>query len=250
MLVVAKPAPPALAQARVEHRLPGVAEGRMAEVVAEPDRLGEVLVQPERSRHAARDPAGLERVGEARAVVVALGRDEDLGLVLQAPEGLRVDNPVAIALERRTMVRLWFRLLADGRIRAGGERREKLLQPLDPLPERGSGELGHGRSIVSVAGARFEACGTDVELVEEEAARKIRLTPGVESGVRHVVRNRVPLLPRPGHGALELVHRGLPLLRRRRAPVPALGSLELLAERLRCGGLPAASRNQDRRRRG
>ena len=43
----------------------------------------------------------LERVGEARPVVVAARGEEDLGLVLQATEGLGVDDPIAIALERR-----------------------------------------------------------------------------------------------------------------------------------------------------
>jgi hypothetical protein len=38
-------------------------------------------------------------VGEAGAVVVALRRDEDLGLVLEAPEGLGVKDAVAISLE-------------------------------------------------------------------------------------------------------------------------------------------------------
>src|SRR5215217_9116895 len=110
MLVVAETAPPVCAQAAVEHRLPRVAEGRVPEVVAEPDRLGEVLVQSERARHAASDAARLERVREPGAVVVAFRRDEDLRLVLQPPEGLRVNDPVAVALKRRAMVRigLWL----------------------------------------------------------------------------------------------------------------------------------------------
>src|SRR5215218_1990429 len=104
MLVVAETAPPALADAGVEDGLAGVAEGRVAQVVAQPDRLGQVLVQAERPRHAARDAARLERVREPGAVVVALRGDEDLRLVLQAPERLRVDDPVAVALKRRAMV--------------------------------------------------------------------------------------------------------------------------------------------------
>ena len=91
----------ALAQRRVERLLAGVAEGRVAEVVAEPDRLGQVLVEAERPGHGAGDPAGLQGVGEAGPVVVALGGDEDLRLVLEAAERLRVDDPVAVALERR-----------------------------------------------------------------------------------------------------------------------------------------------------
>src|SRR5215213_2965628 len=145
MLVVAETAPPALAQTRVEHLLARVAEGRMAEIVAERDRLGEVLVQPERASDAARDPARLQRVREPGAVVVALRRDEDLRLVLEAPEWLRVHDPVAIALERRAMVGVRLGLLADRGVRAHGERGQRLFEPLHPLTERCSGQLRHSR---------------------------------------------------------------------------------------------------------
>ena len=64
-------------------------------------RLRQVLVEPQGARDRARDADDLERVREPGAVVVALGRDEDLGLVLQAAEGLGVDDAVAVALERR-----------------------------------------------------------------------------------------------------------------------------------------------------
>ena len=73
----------------------------MTEVVAEPDRLGEVLVERECPRDGARDPGHLERVRQPRSVVVALRRDEHLGLVLEAPERLAMDDPIAVALERR-----------------------------------------------------------------------------------------------------------------------------------------------------
>ncbi len=99
--VVLEPPAAALPQRRVKGLLAGVAKGRVAEVVAEPDRLGQVLVEAERSGDGASDPAGLQGVGEAGPVVVALGGDEDLCLVLEAAEGLGVDDPVAVALERR-----------------------------------------------------------------------------------------------------------------------------------------------------
>ena len=86
---------------RSERLLPEVPERRVAEVVAEGDRLGEVLVQPERAGGGPGDLAHLQRVREPDAVVVALGGDEHLGLVLQAPERLRMDDAVAIALEAR-----------------------------------------------------------------------------------------------------------------------------------------------------
>src|SRR5215213_9749998 len=131
MLVVAETAPPALAQAGVEDALARVAERRVPEVVPEPDRLGQVLVEAERARDAAR----LERVCQPRAVMVALGRDEDLRLVLEAPERLRVHDPIAVALEWRAVIGVGLRLLAVRGVRPRRERREKLLKPLDPLTE-------------------------------------------------------------------------------------------------------------------
>jgi hypothetical protein len=123
LLVVPEAAAEALAQAVVELLLPRVAEGRVAGVVAEPDRLGQVLVQPQGPCDDARDPGRLERMGHARAVVVAGGVDEDLRFPLQPPERLRVENPVAVALEGRPQEA--FLLLAQaapGLVRADGER--------------------------------------------------------------------------------------------------------------------------------
>src|SRR5438105_2018257 len=101
MLVVTEPLAAALAQHRVERLLAGVPERGMPEVVPEADRFHEVLVQAQRPRDAARDAGRLEGVREAGAVVVAVRVDEDLGLVLEAAKRLRVDDAVAVALERR-----------------------------------------------------------------------------------------------------------------------------------------------------
>jgi hypothetical protein len=101
VLEVAEAAPEALAQAAVEDRLADVPERRVAEVVPEADRLREVLVERQRPRHRARDLRDLERVRQPRAEVVALGRDEDLRLVHEPAERLGVDDPVAVALQRR-----------------------------------------------------------------------------------------------------------------------------------------------------
>ena len=46
----------------------------------------------------ARDLGDLDRMGEARAVIIALVLDEDLGLVLEAAEGGGMDDAVAVAL--------------------------------------------------------------------------------------------------------------------------------------------------------
>lgn len=71
----------------------------MTEVVTERDRLGEVLVETERPCDRARDLRDFERMGEARAVVVALGGDKDLRLVFETSERLGVDDAVAVADE-------------------------------------------------------------------------------------------------------------------------------------------------------
>jgi hypothetical protein len=72
VLVVAEADAELLAQALVERGLADVAERRVAQVVAERDRLGQVLVQRERPRDGAGDAHRLERVGQPGAVVVAL----------------------------------------------------------------------------------------------------------------------------------------------------------------------------------
>ena len=110
---------------RVERRLARVAERRMTEVVAEPDRLGEILVQLQGSGDHPCDPARFERVRHARAVVVAGRVDEDLRLPLQPAERLRVEDPVAVALKRGPNAAFLLRpLAATGLVRAHGERRE------------------------------------------------------------------------------------------------------------------------------
>src|SRR5207244_9136802 len=77
----------------------GMAERRMAEVVGEAQRLGEVLVEAEGARHAPADLRDFDRMSQAHPEMVAVGGDENLSLVAQAAEGDAVDDPVAVALE-------------------------------------------------------------------------------------------------------------------------------------------------------
>ena len=85
--------------AGVERVLAGVAERRVAEIVAERHRLGEFFVEPQRLGERASELGDLDRMGEARAEMVALVIDEHLGLVGKAAEGGRMDDAVAVALE-------------------------------------------------------------------------------------------------------------------------------------------------------
>jgi hypothetical protein len=50
VLVVAEPSPEALVESRVERLLTRMAERRMSRVVAQADRLDEILVEPQRAR--------------------------------------------------------------------------------------------------------------------------------------------------------------------------------------------------------
>jgi hypothetical protein len=133
----------------IEHRgerlLAEVPERRVAEVVAERDRLGEVLVEAERASRCSRDLRDLQRVGQPDPVVVALRGDEDLRLVAETPERLRVDDPVAVALEARPeWVELFGPLAALARGRQRGVRRKRLaLDALDPFAGRGGRHGGH-----------------------------------------------------------------------------------------------------------
>ena len=103
--------------AGVERVLAGMAERRVAEVVAERDRLGEVVVEPERAGERAGDLRDLDRVGEAGAEMVALVMDEHLRLVGEAAERGRMDDAVAVALEFGAGRR---RRLGDEAARSGG----------------------------------------------------------------------------------------------------------------------------------
>src|SRR5439155_4849102 len=110
LLVMAK----AVGQELPEQLLTDVAERRVPNVVAHRHRLDEVLVETEAARHGSADLRHLERVRQARAVVVADRSEEDLRLVLEPAEGLAVDDAVAIERERRTGRRGLLGAIATG----------------------------------------------------------------------------------------------------------------------------------------
>ena len=111
----------------VDDPLAGVAERRVAEIVAERDRFGQLFVQPQHLGDGPRDLRDLERVRQPGAVVIAGRREEDLGLVLQPAERLAVDDAIAIALKRRPHIVFRLRPQPAARIGALGRlRREHL----------------------------------------------------------------------------------------------------------------------------
>src|SRR5918999_2893452 len=69
------------------------------EIMSERDRLGEVFVEAESAGYGTGYLHHLQGVREACPEVVAVGGDEDLGLVHEPAEGLGVDYSVSVALK-------------------------------------------------------------------------------------------------------------------------------------------------------
>ena len=85
----------------VEDALAGMTERRVPEIVAERDGFGQLFVEPQHLGDASRNLRDLQRVRQARAVVIAGRREEHLRLVLQPAERLAMNDAIAIALKRR-----------------------------------------------------------------------------------------------------------------------------------------------------
>ena len=90
------------AQERGERFLAEMPEGGVAQIVAQRDRFGEVLVQTQGPSDRASDLGDLQGVGQSDPVVVTFRGHEDLRLVLETPKGLRVHDAVPIRVEDRT----------------------------------------------------------------------------------------------------------------------------------------------------
>src|SRR5690606_5695999 len=135
----------------VERFLPGMAEGRVPEIMDERDRLRQVLVAAQRPRQGASNLRDLDRMSQSLAKVVALVRNEDLRLVLQPPEGGRMDDAVAVALEG--CPRRAFRLVIEAAAAPGGV---ACIGRARPVAEADFGKIAaaHARSPVSAAARR------------------------------------------------------------------------------------------------
>ncbi len=84
-------------QASIQRALAGMAKRRVAEVVSERQRLGQILIEPQPPRQRASNLGDFKRMGEARAIMVALVENENLGFVLEPAEGSGVNDAVTIA---------------------------------------------------------------------------------------------------------------------------------------------------------
>ena len=77
----------------------GVAEGGMAQIVAQGDGLGEILIEPQSPGDGAGYAGHFQRMGQAGAVMVTLRMQKYLGLMAQPAESLGVGHPIHIPLE-------------------------------------------------------------------------------------------------------------------------------------------------------
>ncbi len=91
--------PTGIGERRGQRVLPGMTERRMAEIVGKTERLGQILVQPERASHGSADLGDLDRMGQPDAKMIAVRSNEYLGLIPQPAEGSGMDDAVAVALK-------------------------------------------------------------------------------------------------------------------------------------------------------
>ena len=80
--------------------------------MAEGDRLGQRHVERQVAGDRRTDLIDLQRMSEPGDEVVALRVHEHLGLVLEAPESLGVNDPIPVTLERSPVIGFILRVKA------------------------------------------------------------------------------------------------------------------------------------------
>ena len=76
-----------------------VPERRMTKVMGQAQSFGQILVEAQCPSDRSPDLRNFDAVREPNAVMVAVGRHEDLRLVAQASKGDGVDDPIPVSLE-------------------------------------------------------------------------------------------------------------------------------------------------------
>jgi hypothetical protein len=83
----------------VETVFSGMAKRRVAKVMAKSNGFSQIFVQTQADGNGAGNLRNFKDMCEAGSVVVAGRSQKDLGFVLEAAEGLAVDDPVPVALK-------------------------------------------------------------------------------------------------------------------------------------------------------
>jgi hypothetical protein len=78
-----------------------MAERRVTEIVRQRKGFGQIVIEAERAGNRASDLANFDRMGEARAIMIAFMRHENLCLMGKPAKSARMQNPVAVALKFR-----------------------------------------------------------------------------------------------------------------------------------------------------
>ena len=89
-------------EAFIESPFARMSERRMAEVMRKRQRFGEVLIEAQCARERTGDLHDLQRMRQARSVVIAFVINEDLRLMGETSECRRMNDSVAVAAERTT----------------------------------------------------------------------------------------------------------------------------------------------------
>jgi hypothetical protein len=86
-------------QALIQGPFPGMAEGRMADIVYKRQRLCQVFIETERTGDAARDLHHLNGVRKTASEVVGSAAGKDLGFSGKAAKGSRLNDALAVTLK-------------------------------------------------------------------------------------------------------------------------------------------------------
>ena len=87
-------------------------KGGVPQIVRQTDRFDQIFVGAQRTGDGTTDLGDFKRVRQARAVIIAFGIDENLGLIFKPSESGRVQNTVAVALKASAQIGFFFRIFA------------------------------------------------------------------------------------------------------------------------------------------
>jgi hypothetical protein len=86
----------------IQRSLPGMAKGRMSNIMNQRQRLGQIFVQSKRGSSSSSDLSHFNRMGKPAAKMVGGTAGKYLRLPRQTPERASLHNTLAVTLKRRT----------------------------------------------------------------------------------------------------------------------------------------------------
>ena len=83
-----------------------MSEGRMPQIMPQSNGLNQIIIQPQGLRNGSGSLGNFQGMGQTVPVVIPLRRQKDLGLILQSPKRLTVQDPVPVPLVDRPDITL------------------------------------------------------------------------------------------------------------------------------------------------